>query len=613
MPTAIQRTKIEKNDLPGRCGGRSEAFAVLPPKSLKVAAVGEARDAAAAGRDHIRRRIDEDVAAGKNGGRVITRFPPEPNGYLHIGHAKAICLNFGIAEEYSGICRLRLDDTNPQKADDEMAQAIERDLRWLGYSWEGEVRHASDYFDFLCDCALNLIKAGRAYIDSSAGDTIRRERGTLTELGRNSRHRNRDIGENLELFSSMRQGRLPAGSYVLRARIDMASPNLNMRDPVLYRIVDGAHARTGKKWHIYPTYDFAHGLSDAREGVTHSLCTLEFEDHRPLYDWLLEAVGTANRPQQIEYARLAIEHTVLSKRSLAKLVDGGHVGGWDDPRLPTLSGLRRRGYTAAAIRDFCLRLGITRKVSLIQMSLLEECLRLNLAPRVERRLAVLDPVKLVLTNWPDDKGQSLSLKLPNHPQDPDSGQRQVIFSPQLYIECEDFSLDPPPGFKRLTLGGEVRLRGAYVIRAVEVKRGPDGEITEIHGECDWRTLGQKPEGRKVKGVIHWVSAQGEPFEARLYDRLLLDAKVPQDLIAGLNPDSLQVLPAARMEASSAPSPFARAEADAAKTLFQFERLGYFCLDRDSRSGEPLFNRQGLPVFNRAVTLRDGWSQAQKNG
>ena len=610
---AIHRTKIEKNDLQGRCGGRSEAFAALEPKSLKVAGGGEAKELAPAGRDHIHRRIDEDVAAGKNGGRVITRFPPEPNGYLHIGHAKAICLNFGIAEEYQGICRLRLDDTNPGNADDEMARAIERDLRWLGYSWEGEVRHASDYFDFLCGCALSLIKAGKAYVDSSAGDTIRSERGTLTEPGRNSRCRNRGLGENLELFSSMQEGRFPAGSQVLRARIDMASPNLNMRDPVLYRIVDSSHMRTGKKWHIYPTYDFAQGLSDACEGVTHSLCTLEFEDHRLLYDWLLEAVATANRPQQLEYARLAIEHTVLSKRLLAKLVDGGHVSGWDDPRLPTLSGLRRRGYTAAAIRDFCSRLGITRKVSLIQMSLLEECLRLNLDPRVERRLAVLDPIKLILTNWPEDKGQSLSLDLPNHPKDPGLGRRQVIFSPQLYIEREDFSLDPPPGFKRLALGGEVRLRGAYVIRAVEVKRGPDGEVTEIYGECDWRTLGQQPKGRKVKGVIHWVSAQGEPFEARLYDRLLLDAQAPEDLIAGLNPDALKLFPAARIEASSAMSQFGQVKADETKTLFQFERLGYFCLDRDSGSGEPLFNGQGLPVFNRVVTLRDRWGQAQKTG
>ncbi len=585
----------------------------MEPKSLKAVTGSAARDLTPAGRDHIRRRIDEDVAAGKNGGRVITRFPPEPNGYLHIGHAKAICLNFGIAEEYQGICRLRFDDTNPEKADDDMAQAIERDLRWLGYSWEGEVRHASDYFDFLCDCALSLIKAGRAYVDSSDADAIRSERGTLTEPGRSSRYRNRDAGENLELFCSMCEGRFPAGSQVLRARIDMASPNLNMRDPVLYRIVDSAHARTGKKRHIYPTYDFAHGLSDAFEGVTHSLCTLEFEDHRPLYDWLLEAVATANRPQQIEYARLALEHTALSKRSLAKLVDGGYVDGWDDPRLPTLSGLRRRGYTAAAIRDFCSRLGITRKVSLIQMSLLEECLRLDLDPRVERRLAVLDPVRLVLTNWPDDQGQSLSLKLPNHPQDCGMGQRQVIFSPQLYIEREDFSLEPPPGFKRLVLGGKVRLRGAYVIRALDVKRGPDGEIAEIHCECDWRTLGRKPEGRRVKGVIHWVSAEGEPFEARLYDRLLLVAQVPEDLIAGFNPDSLKIFPNARMEASLTPSQSLQAEDDETRTLFQFERLGYFCLDRDSRSGEPLPDSRGLPVFNRAVTLRDSWSQGRKNG
>ena len=585
----------------------------MEPKPLKVASSGESGDVVPAGRDHIRRRIDEDVAAGKNGGRVITRFPPEPNGYLHIGHAKAICLNFGIAEEYQGICRLRFDDTNPQKADDEMARAIERDLLWLGYSWEGEVRHASDYFEFLCDCALSLIKAGKAYVDSSDGDTIRRERGALTKPGRASRYRNRNLDENLELFLSMREGRFPAGSQVLRARIDMASPNLNMRDPVLYRIVDDPHARTGKKWRIYPTYDFAHGLSDALEGVTHSLCTLEFEDHRPLYDWLLEAVATANRPQQIEYARLALEHTALSKRSLAKLVDGGHVDGWDDPRLPTLSGLRRRGYTTAAIRDFCSRIGITRKVSLIQMSLLEECLRLDLDSRVERRLAVLNPVKLVLTNWPEDKGQSLGLKLPNHPQDPGLGQRQVVFSPQLYIEREDFSLDPPPGFRRLSLGGEVRLRGAHVIRAVDIKRGPDGEITEIYGECDWRTLGQKPEGRKVKGVIHWVSAQGQPFEARLYDHLLLDAQVPEDLISGLNPDSLKVFPAARIEASSTPGQAFQVGADETETLFQFERLGYFCLDRDSRSGEPLLNSRGLPVFNRAVTLRDRWSQARKTG
>ena len=608
MPTPTQRTKTGKNDLPGRC----RVLAVLEPEPLKAVSGGEAGSAAPA-RDHIRRRIDEDMAAGENGGRVITRFPPEPNGCLHIGHAKAICLNFGIAEEYGGICRLRFDDTNPEKADDEMARAIERDLLWLGYSWEGEVRHASDYFDFFCDCALSLIKAGKAYVDSSDGDTIRNERGTLTESGRNSRCRDREVDENFELFSSMRKGRFPAGSQVLRARIDMASPNLNMRDPVLYRIVDAAHVRTGEKWHIYPTYDFAHGLSDAVEGVTHSLCTLEFEDHRPLYDWLLEAVATANRPKQIEYARLALEHTVLSKRLLARLVDGGHVGSWDDPRLPTLSGLRRRGYTAPAIRDFCSRLGITRKVSLIQMSLLEECLRLDLDPRAERRLAVLDPLKLVLTNWPEGRGQSLSLSLPKHPQHPELGQRQVVFSPELYIEREDFSLDPPPGFKRLVPGGEVRLRGACVIRAVDVKRGPDGEITEVQGECDWSTLGRKPEGRRVKGVIHWVSARGEPFEARLYDRLLLHAQAPEDLIAGLNPDSLKVFPEARIEACPAPGQSIQTGADESITLFQFERLGYFCLDRDSRSSEPLFSSRGLPVFNRAVTLRDSWGQGRKNG
>jgi len=539
----------------------------------------------------IRHIIDNDIKQNKNNGQVITRFPPEPNGYLHIGHAKSICLNFGIAALYNGSCNLRFDDTNPEKESEEYVEAIKRDVHWLGFEWH-ELRHASDYFEQLYDYAVELIKDGKAYVDSLSAEQIRAYRGTLTEPGKESPDRNRPIEENLDLFKRMRDGEFADGQYVLRAKIDMASPNINMRDPTLYRIRRVHHQRTGHDWCLYPMYDYTHCISDALEGITHSLCTLEFEDHRPLYDWVLDELKTPSHPQQIEFARLQLEYTIVSKRKLNQLVMEKHVSGWDDPRMPTIAGLRRAGFTPASIRDFCERIGVTKKDSWIEMSVLENCIREDLNENAPRAMAVLQPLRLVIDNYPDDKTEYLEVS--NHPQRPELGKREIPFSRVVLIEQDDFAEIPPPKYKRLTVGGEVRLRGAYVIKCNEIIKDDNGNITELRCTYDPDTLGKNPEGRKVKGVIHWVSEQHSlPAELRLYDRLF---KVPNpdneaNFLDALNPDSLQVLGDCRVEAS-----LAEAQPE---SRFQFERTGYFCLD-------PAKSLDGKRVFNRTVTLRDSW-------
>ncbi|MEC4750153.1 glutamine--tRNA ligase/YqeY domain fusion protein [Methylomicrobium sp. Wu6] len=538
----------------------------------------------------VRHIINNDLKTNKHNGKVATRFPPEPNGYLHIGHAKSICLNFGLALEYNGTCNLRFDDTNPEKESDEYVEAIKRDVRWLGFEWT-ELRHASDYFGQLYNYAVQLIKDGKAYVDSSTPEQIRAYRGTLTEPGKDSPDRGRSIEENLALFQGMRDGLYADGQYVLRAKIDMASPNINMRDPTLYRIRRVHHQRTGDDWCLYPMYDYTHCISDAIEGITHSLCTLEFEDHRPLYDWVLEQLNTPWRPQQIEFARLQLEYTIVSKRKLNQLVTEKHVSGWDDPRMPTIAGLRRAGVTPAAIRDFCERIGLTKKDSWIEMSVLEHCIREDLNQNSPRVMAVSEPLRAVITNYPD--GQIENLGIGNHPQRPELGSRAVAFAKTVLIERDDFAENPPPKYKRLVPGGEVRLRGSYVIRCDEVVKDDAGNIVELRCTYDPDTLGRNPEGRKVKGVIHWVSeAHSLPAELRLYDRLF---SVPQpdneeNFLNALNPNSLQVVTGCRVEASLIDA--------LPESRFQFERIGYFCLDKDSKDGNL--------VFNRTVTLRDGW-------
>ncbi len=542
----------------------------------------------------IRQIIDEDLRNGKNDGRVVTRFPPEPNGYLHIGHAKAICLNFGIAEDYGGHCTLRFDDTNPVKESLEFVASIKEDVRWLGFEWGEHLRHASDYFEQLYEWAVALIRDGKAYVDSLDADEIRAYRGTLTEPGRESPYRGRDVEENIDLFTRMRAGEFADGAHVLRAKIDMTSPNMNLRDPVMYRIVHATHQMTGDAWCIYPMYDFTQGQSDAIEHVTHSLCSLEFEDHRPLYDWFLENLDVPSRPRQIEFSRLNLNYTVMSKRRLKQLVDEGHVSGWDDPRMPTLVGMRRRGYPPSAIRDFCDRVGVTKKDNVIDMALLENCVREDLDARAERVMGVLRPLRVVIVNYPED-GEEL-LDAANHPQNPAMGTRKVPFSRVLYVERDDFMEDPPKKFHRLAPGREVRLRYAYLITCVDVVKGASGEVVELHCRYDPQTRGgSAPDGRKVRGTIHWVSAaHALKVRVRLYDRLFT---VPSPDAAGfmehINPASLEVLEAACIEPGVA---------DAAPgTAFQLERLGYFCVDRvDSRSG--------APVFNRTVTLRDSWAK-----
>jgi len=544
--------------------------------------------------DHfIRHIVIADQESGKHGGRVHTRFPPEPNGYLHIGHAKSICLNFGLAQEFEGGCNLRFDDTNPEKEDEEYEKAIRADVEWLGFSW-AELRHASDYYQQLYDFAVALIRSGDAYVDSLSADDIRDYRGTLTEPGRDSPYRSRSVDENLDLFQRMKDGEFEDGAHVLRAKIDMASGNMNMRDPTLYRIRRHTHYRTGDDWCIYPLYDYAHCLSDALEGITHSLCTLEFEDHRPLYDWVLDTLKTPQHPQQIEFAPLNLEYTILSKRRLIKLVQEGVVDGWDDPRMPTIRGLRRRGFTPQSIRTFADRIGITKNAASIEMPVLENVIRDDLNENAERRMAVLDPLKVVITNFPAEETETLTL--PNHPQKPEMGERTVTFSREVYIEQEDFAKVPPPKFKRLVEGGEVRLRGAYVIRCDEVIEDEAGNITELRCSYDENTLGKKPEGRKVKGVIHWVSAATAiDAQVRLYEPLFTseNPRASDDFLADVNRDSKRVLTDCKVEASLANI--------TPETAFQFERQGYFVADRHDC-------KDGNQVFNRTITLRDSWAK-----
>jgi glutaminyl-tRNA synthetase len=554
----------------------------------------------------IRDIIAEDVQRGKYGGRVHTRFPPEPNGYLHIGHAKSICLNFGIAAEFGGLCNLRFDDTNPTKEGVEYVESMKADVRWLGFDWGDRLFYASDYFEQLYQYAVQLIKAGKAYVDSLSAEEIRAYRGTLTAAGEESPYRNRSVQENLDLFARMRAGEFKDGTHVLRAKIDMASGNVLMRDPVMYRILHVPHHRTGDTWCIYPMYDYAHCVSDSLEGITHSLCTLEFEDHRPLYDWFLDALGIYH-PQQIEFARLNLGYTVLSKRRLLTLVERGHVTGWDDPRMPTISGLRRRGYTPEAIRNFCERIGVAKRNSVVDLALLEHCLREDLNRRAPRVMAVLRPLRVVIVNYPEDQVEELEAV--NNPEDPSMGARKVPFSRVLYIERDDFREDPPKQFFRLAPGREVRLRYAYFITCTgAVKDDRTGEVVELHCTYDPATRGgDAPDGRKVKATLHWVSAaHALEAEVRLYDQLLSNANPSDDeegvdFTAHLNPQSLEVLPSCRVEPSLAGAP--------PGGRYQFERLGYFCVDAvDSAPG-------GL-VFNRTVTLRDTWAkieQAQKEG
>ena len=552
----------------------------------------------AAGTDFIRSIVAENIASGKHDGSVVTRFPPEPNGYLHIGHAKSICLNFGIAmENEGGVCHLRFDDTNPCKEEDEFVAAIKEDVRWLGFDWRGHEHYASDYFEQLYEWAVQLIRAGEAYVCDLTAEQIREYRGTLTQPGKNSPFRDRPVSESLDLFERMRSGEFEEGSRVLRAAIDMASPNMNMRDPVMYRILKAAHHRTGDAWCIYPTYDFAHGQSDSIERITHSLCTLEFEDHRPLYDWFLDALDVY-RPRQIEFARLNLTYTVLSKRKLTDLVEEGHVKGWDDPRMPTLAGLRRRGYTPESIRDFCGRIGVAKADSTNEIEQLEHCLREDLNKRAPRVMGVLDPLRVVIENYPEDQTEELDAV--NNPEDPDAGTRKVPFSRVLYIEREDFMEDPPKKFFRLSPGREVRLRYAYFITCTDVvKDSNTGEVTELRCTYDPATRGgDSPDGRKVKATLHWVSAERAiEAEIRVYGHLFTK-EFPEDGADWrdcLNPDSVEVLSTCRVEPSLAGAmPGSR---------YQFERKGYFCVDPDSAAGRL--------VFNQTASLRDTWARIQK--
>ncbi len=548
----------------------------------------------------IHAMVEEDIRTGRFGGRVHTRFPPEPNGYLHIGHAKAIALDFETAEKYGGKCNLRFDDTNPVKEEQEYIDAQLEDIRWLGYDWEDRLFFASDYFGQLHDFAVTLIKKGKAYVDSLSADEIREHRGTLTEPGKDSPYRDRSVEENLDLFERMKNGEFADGEHGLRARIDMASPNINMRDPVMYRIRHAEHHRTGNKWCIYPMYDFTHGQSDSIEGITHSLCTLEYEAHRPLYDWFIEELGIYH-PQQIEFARLNLTNTVMSKRRLLRLVQEGHVNGWDDPRMPTLSGLRRRGYTPASIRNFLERIGVAKNNSTIEMALLEHVLRDDLNKTSPRVMAVLNPVKVVITNYPEDLVEEMDAI--NNPEDPEAGTRKVPFSRELYIEREDFMEDPPRKFYRLAPGREVRLRYAYFVTCTDVVKDENGEIVELHCTYDPETRGgDAPDGRRVKSTLHWVSAKHAlEAEVRTYDYLLFESDQmdepieSDDFIDLLNPDSLHIAPNCYVEPSLTGA--------AHGSRYQFERLGYYCVDLDS-------NAQKL-VFNRTVGLRDTWAKIQK--
>jgi glutaminyl-tRNA synthetase len=554
------------------------------------------------GQNFIRTIIDQDLAAGKNEGQVVTRFPPEPNGYLHIGHAKSICLNFGLARDYNGRCHLRFDDTNPIKEEQEYIDAIQQDVRWLGFDWGKNLFYASDYFEQIYAFAVQLIKAGKAYVCSLSAEEIREYRGTLTEPGRESPYRSRTVEENLDFFTRMRAGEFADGSHVLRAKIDMASGNLNMRDPVMYRILHADHHRTGDKWCIYPTYDWAHGQSDAIEKITHSICTLEFEGHRPLYDWFVEALDLDCHPQQIEFARLNLTYTVVSKRKLLQLVNDGHVSGWDDPRMPTLSGIRRRGYTPASLRTFCDRIGVAKRDSMVDYALLEHCLREELNKSAPRVMGVLRPLKVVIENF--RKGEVDELDAVNNPEDAAAGTRKVPFTREIYIERDDFMEEPPKKFFRLAPGREVRLRYAYFITCTQViKDQATGEIIELRCTYDPATRGgDAPDGRKVKATLHWVSAEhAVDAEVRLYDHLFsvenpAAVKDGEDFQASLNPNSLEVLSGCKLEPSLATA--------APGSLYQFERLGYFCVDTVDSKADAL-------VFNRTVGLRDTWARVQK--
>ena len=548
--------------------------------------------------DFIREIVAEDLRTGRHSS-VLTRFPPEPNGYLHIGHAKSICLNFGIAREFGGHCNLRFDDTNPTKEEQEYIDAIEEDVRWLGFDWGERLFHASDYFEKLHEWAVHLVRAGKAYVDDLRADEIREHRGTLTEPGRDSPWRDRPVEENLDLFERMGRGEFPNGARVLRAKIDMASPNINLRDPVIYRILHAPHPRTGDRWCIYPTYDFAHGQSDAIEGITHSICTLEFEDHRPLYDWFVENLPVPSRPRQYEFARLNLTWTVLSKRFLLRLVSEGRVRGWDDPRMPTICGLRRRGFPAEALREFAARIGVAKRESVVDYAMLEHCVRGVLNRTSERRMGVLRPLKVVVTNYPE--GQVEEFEAANNPEDPAAGSRKVPFSRELWIEREDFLENPPKKFYRLSPGREVRLRYAYLVTCTDVVKDAAGEVVEVRCTYDPATRGgSAPDGRSPKATLHWVSAaHAVEAEVRLYGHLFVrpDPGAERDLLEDLDPRSEEVLRGCRLEPSLlAPEP---------GTRVQLERLGYFCVDADSR--------EGRPVLNRTVGLRDTWAKVQAKG
>jgi glutaminyl-tRNA synthetase len=545
----------------------------------------------------IRAIIEEDLKANKNNGRVHTRFPPEPNGYLHIGHAKSICLNFGLAAEFGGLCNLRFDDTNPSKEEVEYVESIKADVRWLGFDWQEREYYASDYFEKLYESAVQLVKDGTAYVCDLSSDEIREYRGTLTEPGKNSPYRDRSVEENLDLLRRMRAGEFPDGSRTLRAKIDMGSGNINMRDPVMYRILRAHHHRTADEWCIYPMYDFAHCVSDSVEGITHSICTLEFEDHRPLYDWFLNELNAECHPQQIEFARLNLSHTVLSKRKLIQLVQERHVSGWDDPRMPTIAGIRRRGYTPEAIRNFCDRIGVAKRDSMVDIALLEFCIREDLNRSAPRVMVVLRPLKVVIDNYPENTVEQLDAV--NNPEDPAMGTRKVPFSRVLYIERDDFREDPPKGFYRLSPGKEVRLRYAYFITCTGVVKDAKGEVAELHCTYDPKTRGgDSPDGRKVKATLHWVSAShAADVEVRLYDHLFSkpNPAEEEDFKTAINPNSLEILSGSKAEPCVAGTP--------SGSRFQFERLGYFCADPDSSVERK--------VFNRTVTLRDTWAKIEK--
>jgi len=546
----------------------------------------------------IHQIIEGDISNGLNEGKVVTRFPPEPNGYLHIGHAKSICLNFGTAETFGGVCNLRFDDTNPEKESQEYIDSIIRDVTWLGFKWDGDIRYTSDYFDQLHAWAVHLIKEGKAYVCNLNPEEAREYRGDFKTPGRNSPYRDRSVEENLELFEKMKNGEFAEGECALRAKIDMAAPNMNLRDPMLYRILHTNHHQTGDKWCIYPIYDFAHGQSDAVEGITHSICTLEFEDHRPLYDWFIENLPVPARPRQYEFSRLELNYTVTSKRKLKQLVDEGTVNGWDDPRMPTISGMRRRGYSPASIRNFCEMVGVTRSNGVVDMGMLESAIREDLDKNAPRAMCVTRPLKVTITNYPE--GEEEWFDLPSHPKDDTMGSRKVPFTRNLLIEQEDFAEVPPRKWKRLTQGVAVRLRGSYVITCDEVIKDANGEVVELKCSYDAATKGQNPEGYKAKGVVHWVSADNSvPCEVRLYDRLFTeenpDGDKERDFHEFINPESLEVLADARVELGTEKFPV--------ESRFQFERTGYFAIDPDSTS-EKL-------VFNRTVSLRDGWAKVNK--